>query len=144
MLVAGEALVFDELTVTPHAVDHVGPSFGFVVDAPDARLIYTSDTRDGEAARALVAGGCDVLLADCTLPAEYAGRGPHLTGAESGELAKAAGAELLVLSHLWPTADHDRMAREAEAAFGGTVVLAEELLTIDMTPSSGARKKEDR
>jgi ribonuclease BN (tRNA processing enzyme) len=144
VLAAGEKLVFDELTVTPHAVDHVGPSFAFVVEAPDARLVYTGDTRDGEAVRGVVAGGCDVLLAECTLPAEYEGGGPHLTGAEAGSLAKAAGAELLVLTHLWPTADHDRMAREAEVAFGGTVVLAEELLTIDMTPSPSGRKKEDR
>lgn len=143
VLVAGEPLAFDELTVTPHAVDHVGPSFGFVVEAPDSRLIYTGDTRFGDATRALVSGGCDVLLADCTLPAEFAGKGPHLTGTDSGELAKLAGAELLVLSHLWPTADHDAMAREAEAAFGGTVVLAEELLTIDMTPEAG-RKRDER
>jgi ribonuclease BN (tRNA processing enzyme) len=141
VLRAGEALVFDDITVTPHPVDHDGPTFAFAIEVPDARLAYTADTRDGDAVRAAVAG-CEVLLAECTLPQEYAGRGPHMTALEAGRLAKDAGAELLVLTHLWPTADHERMLREARAAFGGNTVLAEELLTIDMTPASGAGKQE--
>jgi ribonuclease BN (tRNA processing enzyme) len=143
VLRAGEALQFDDLTVIPRAVDHDGPTFAFVVEAPDARLAYTADTREGEAVRAAVAG-CDVLLAECTLPAEYAGRGPHMTAAEAGALAKGSGAELLVLTHLWPTADHDRMLREAGDAFGGETVLAEELLTIDMSLPGGAKERQDR
>jgi len=143
VLRAGEALEFDELTVTPHAVDHDGPTFAFQVDGPDGRLVYTADTRDGDAVRA-AAKGADVLLAECTLPAEYAGVSPHLTAGEAGALAKASGAELLVLTHLWPSADHDAMLREAGDAFGGECVLAEELLTIDMTPESGSGKKGDR
>jgi ribonuclease BN (tRNA processing enzyme) len=140
VLRAGEALVFDDITVTPHPVDHDGPTFAFVVEVPGERLAYTADTRDGDAVRAAVAG-CEVLLAECTLPQEYAGRGPHMTAAEAGRLAKDAGAELLVLTHLWPSADHERMLREAKAAFGGNTVLAEELLTIDMTPASGSGKR---
>jgi ribonuclease BN (tRNA processing enzyme) len=62
-----------------------------------------------------------------------------MTASEAGRLAEGSGAELLVLTHLWPTADHDRMLREARAVFGGEVVLAEELLTIDMTPPGGTK-----
>lgn len=142
VLVAGQSLTFDDLVVTPHPVDHEGPTFAFVIEAPDGRLAYTADTRDGEAVRAAVAG-CDVLLAECTLPAEYAGRAPHMTPEEAGRLAKDAGAELLVLTHLWPNTDHDRMLREAGEAFGGDTVLAEELLTIDMTPEEEAGRKGD-
>jgi ribonuclease BN (tRNA processing enzyme) len=138
VLRAGEPLRFDDVTVTPRPVDHDGPSFAFVIEVPDAKLAYTGDTRDGDAVRAAVAG-CDVLLAECTLPEEYAGRGPHMTATEAGRLAKGSGAELLVLTHLWPTADHERMLREARAAFDGEVVLAEELLTIDMTPPGGSK-----
>jgi len=143
VLRSGEPLVFDELTVTPHAVDHVEPTFAFVVAAPDGKLAYTADTRDGAAVRAAVAG-CDVLIAECTLPAAYAGASAHLTATQAGELGKSSGAELLMLTHLWPTADHEEMLLDAEEAFGGTVVLAEELLTIDMTPSPEGRKKADR
>jgi ribonuclease BN (tRNA processing enzyme) len=143
VLRAGEAIQFDELTVTPYPVDHEGPTFALVVQAPDARLAYTADTRDGEAVR-LAAEDCDVLLCECTLPTDYAGLGPHMTAAEAGALAKDSGAELLVLTHLWPSADHDKMLREAGDVFGGEVVLAEELLTIDMTLPGGANKGDAR
>jgi ribonuclease BN (tRNA processing enzyme) len=138
VLRAGEPLRFDDITVTPRPVDHEGPTFAFVVEVPDAKLAYTADTRDGDAVRSAVSG-CDVLLAECTLPQDHAGMGTHMTASEAGLLAKGSGAELLVLTHLWPTADHDRMLREARAVFGGEVVLAEELLTIDMTPPGGTK-----
>jgi ribonuclease BN (tRNA processing enzyme) len=130
----GEELIFGGLTVTAFPVDHDGPSFGFVVQTEGARLAYTGDTRDGDAVRAL-AVGCDVLVAECTLPAEYAGSAPHLTPGEAGRLAKESGAGLLVLTHLWPTADHERMLREASTASGGEVVLAQELMTIEIEPA---------
>jgi len=137
VLAAGEELHFDDITITAHAVDHDGATVGFVVEAEGARLGYTSDTRDGEAVRAL-AKGCDVLLCECTLPTEYAGVAPHLTPGEAGRIAKDAGVELLVLTHLWPTADHERLLREAKAAFGGETVLADELMTIELGPARGA------
>jgi ribonuclease BN (tRNA processing enzyme) len=134
---AGTPLVFGSLSVTALPVDHDGPSFGFIVEEAGARLAYTGDTRDGEAVRA-VAAGCDVLVAECTLPAEYAGIAPHLTPSEAGRLAKDSGAGLLVLTHLWPSADHERMRKEAAAVFGGDVVLASELMTIEIEPAHDA------
>jgi ribonuclease BN (tRNA processing enzyme) len=141
--VEGQPLVFGEMTITAHAVDHDGPSFGFVVECEGSRLAYTGDTRDGEAVRAL-AKGCDVLVAECTLPTEYAGVAAHLSPAEAGRLAKESGAGLLVLTHLWPTADHERMRAEAAAVFGGDVVLAGELMTIEIGPAPGAGRRGNR
>ena len=112
-----------------------------MLETEGTRLAYTGDTRDGEAARTLAAG-CDVLVAECTLPAEYAGQVAHLTGTEAGRLAKDAGAGLLVLTHLWPTADHERMRREACAEFDGEVALATELMTLEIEPAPGAGKGE--
>jgi ribonuclease BN (tRNA processing enzyme) len=143
VLKAGETLTFDDLSVKVHPVDHDGPAFAFAIDGPDGRLVYTGDTRNTDAVRAAVADA-DVLIVECTLPTEYAGRGPHLTAAEAGAIARDSGAELLVLTHLWPTADHDLMLVEAGDAFGGETVLAEELLTIDMTPPGGDRERADR
>jgi len=137
VLAAGEVLHFGEVTITAYPVDHDGATLGFVIEDEGARVGYTADTKDGAAVRTL-AKGCDVLLAECTLPTEFAGAAPHLTPGEAGRIAKEAGVELLVLTHLWPTADHDRLLREAEAAFGGETVLADELMTIELGPASGA------
>lgn len=136
-IMSGLALTFDDITVTPHAVDHDGPTFAFAFEAHGARLAYTADTRDGEAVRAAVAG-CDVLLAECTLPDEYEGVAPHLTAGEAAAIAEGSGAGMLILTHLWPSADHARMLRKASAEFAGEVHLAEELMTVEIAPARDA------
>ena len=81
---------------------------------------YTADARyDGELRGAVA--GCDVLLCECTLPTAYAGRAPHITPGEAGRLATESGARLLVLTHLWPTADHEQLLADARGAFAGDV-----------------------
>jgi ribonuclease BN (tRNA processing enzyme) len=142
-LASGSALTFDGITVTPHSVDHDGPTFAFTFEAGGAKLAYTADTRDGSAVREAVAG-CDVLLAECTLPEGYEGIAPHLTAAEAGRLAEGAGAGMLVLTHLWPTADHTRMLHTASSVFSGQVHLAEELMTIEIAPVRGAGEGDRR
>lgn len=123
---AGEPVRVGGITVTPYPVDHADPTFALVAQCGSARLAYTSDTRIGDAARAAVSRA-DVMLADATLPEEYAGKSAHMTPKEAGELACDAGAGTLVLTHLWPTVDRTRAAQEAAAAFGGRVVVANEL-----------------
>jgi ribonuclease BN (tRNA processing enzyme) len=137
LIADGSALRFDGITVTPHAVDHDGPTFAFTFEAGGARLAYTADTSDGQAVRDAVAG-CDVLLAECTLPEGYEGLAPHLTADEAGRLAQGSGAGMLVLTHLWPTADHARMLRTASSVFSGEAFLAEELMTIEIAPARSA------
>lgn len=50
----------------------------------------------------------------------------HSTPAEAGQVAAEAGVDTLVLNHLSPYADVDSYRRDAEAAFGGRVVVAED------------------
>ncbi|MHB1341500.1 MAG: MBL fold metallo-hydrolase [Coriobacteriia bacterium] len=114
------------LTITPYLVDHTDPTFALVAEESAARLVYTSDTRLGRAVRD-AAAGASVLLADATLPDEYAGRSAHMTPGEAGELARDAGASTLVLTHLWPTVDRARAAGEAAESFRGRIVVANEL-----------------
>ena len=141
IITGGRPMVFGSITVTACAVDHDGPTYGFMFEAEGARLAYTADTRDGKAVRDAVAG-CDVLLAECTLPDEYAGTAPHMTAGEAGRLALDSGAGMLILTHLWPSADHARMRRTAAAAFGGDTHLAEELMTVEIAPARSAAKGE--
>jgi ribonuclease BN (tRNA processing enzyme) len=119
------------ITVTPRVVDHDTVAFGFRVESGDARFCYTGDTRHGEAVLRLTQR-CRVLVAECTLPSEFAGRAPHMTPGEAGRLASASGTRLLVLTHIWPTADRDRLLADARAEFAGDVVIAEELMDIEI------------
>lgn len=131
-LAEGAAVRVGPLTVTPWPVDHVGLTFALVAEAGDARLCYTSDTRPGASVTA-AAAGAGVLLADATLPQQYAGRAPHMTPAEAGELARDAGAHTLVLTHLWPSVDRTAAAEQAREVFGGRVMVAEEMDSLEIT-----------
>ncbi|GAB4282890.1 MAG: MBL fold metallo-hydrolase [Coriobacteriia bacterium] len=130
-LTDGVAIHIGALTVTPRLVDHTERTFALVVSHDGARLCYTADTALGGPARA-AARGADVLLAEATLPVEYAGRAAHMTPAEAGELAESSGARTLMLTHLWPTIDRSAAAREAQARYSGRVIVAEELMAIDV------------
>jgi ribonuclease BN (tRNA processing enzyme) len=135
-LVDGEPIMIGDLTVTPFAVVHTDPTFALRADVDGTCLCYTSDTAPGpHAVRA--ARGVDLLLAEATLPEQFAGNAPHMTAIEAGQLGKEAGARALALTHIWPTNDRDLMAQLASEAFGGPVVVAQEFDEFDITPTNG-------
>jgi ribonuclease BN (tRNA processing enzyme) len=114
------------MTVTPFAVEHTEPTFSLRAEADGQRVGYTADTSPGEHALP-AAQEVDLLLAEATLPEEYAGAAPHMTAREAGELAAKAEAGTLVLVHVWPTNDREAMEAQASEAFSGPVYVAEEL-----------------
>jgi len=127
-------------TIEPRLVDHTDHSFAFRVTDGTAALCYTADTAYGP--RALEAAtDADVLLAEATLPEEYAGIAPHMTASEAGALAREAGVHTLVLTHVWPTNDRERMADDAHETFGGRVVVAREFDVFEIGPKGPAREE---
>ncbi len=99
---------------------------------PGQRFAFIMDTRLCDAAFAL-ADRADLLVcestfagADASLAHEYG----HLTAGQAGRIAAESGARRLVLSHFSQRYSEDgdrRLAGEAEAEFGGEVVLAADL-----------------
>ena len=130
-ILAGVPVVIGDLAVTPHAVDHIEPTFALVADADGARLCYTSDSAPGAAVLA-AATGASVLLAEATLPPPFIGRARHMTPAQAALLAVEAEVATLVLTHLWPTVDRQAAAETARELFGGRVIVADELDAIDI------------
>src|SRR2546427_398831 len=87
-------------------------------------LVYTGDTGPSpELAR--WAAGCDLLLAECSLP-EAMAIDSHLTPLRAGELARGAGAKRLVLTHFYPPVETSDPAREAGTRFQGPVAAAKD------------------
>lgn len=137
-LLAGQAVVVGDMTITPQEVDHTPPTFALAVDADGSRLVFTADTAPGDRAEAAVAGA-DLLIAEATLPERYAGMSPHLTAREAGELARSAGAAELVLTHVWPTNDREAMRADASASFDGPVTVAVEFASFEVPVREGHR-----
>lgn len=138
----GETVTVGDLLVTPRRTDHTDESFALVISDGASTLCYTSDTAPGDTALRL-ATGCDLLLAEATLPEEYRGAAPHLTAIEAAELARDAGAGQLVLTHVWPTNDRDAMLAHAAAVFDGPVSVAREFDTYEVVAASADEREID-
>jgi len=99
---------------------------------PGQRFAFIMDTRLCDGAFAL-ADGADMVVCESTFAdaeAALARDYGHLTARQAGRIAAESAARLLVLTHFsqrYQHGDSQRLADEAAAAFGGQVVLANDL-----------------
>lgn len=119
----GDRRTIGTLTLTFSRTDHGPETLGARVDGGGRSLGYSADTGPAWSFEAL-GPGLDLALCEATLPDELEGSLQHLTAAQAGAAARAAGAGRLLLTHLWPTLDPERSRRQAVAAFGGEVGVA--------------------
>jgi ribonuclease BN (tRNA processing enzyme) len=119
----GEPFPLDrDVNLETFPVPHTPESVALSLTAPEGRLVYTGDT--GPSSKlARWAAGADLLLAECSLPADMA-LDTHLTPEQAGELAREAGARRLVLTHFYPPVENSDPARVAGGRFGGPVTAA--------------------
>ena len=119
----GEALdLGDGVVLSSRTVPHTPESVAYSVAADGRRVVYTGDTAPDPALGAWAAG-CDVLLAECSLPAALAVP-THLTPEQAGALAAAAAPGLLVLTHFYPPVEQVDVPALVAAAWPGPLVLA--------------------
>ncbi len=112
----------DGVTLEPHKVPHTAESVAYSVERGGARLVYTGDT-GFDTVVAEWARGCDVLLAECSLPEQLA-VASHLTPAQVGVIAEVAEPGRLVLTHFYPPVLEDDIAEIIALRYSGEVVLA--------------------
>ena len=111
-----------EVSLETCPVPHTPESVAVGLSAPEGRLVYTGDTGPS-AELARWASGCDLLLAECSLP-EGGALDIHLTPERAGDLAREAGARCLVLTHFYPPVETSDPARAAATRFAGPVTAA--------------------
>ncbi len=105
-----------------HKTVHTEHSVAYAVRDTDARLVYTGDTGPDESL-ARWAEGCDLLLAECSLP-DHRAIDVHLTPSRAGQMARAAKAGQLILTHFYPVFGDSDPAEIAAEAFRGSVTRA--------------------
>lgn len=111
-------------TVTTVVMNHPIETYGFRVEHDGGVLAYSADTGPTDALVEL-ARGADLLLCEASfeqrpdLPGDL-----HLTGAQAAEHASRAGVGRLVLTHLVPWFDADRIFADARPHFSGPLGLA--------------------
>jgi ribonuclease BN (tRNA processing enzyme) len=120
-------LTIGDVVVTFAPAVHDIPAWAIRVQpSAGSALGYTGDTGPAAALAGFFAG-VHVLIAEATLlepgvrPSDERG---SLTAAEAGELAVAAGAEILVLTHMWQELGLPAYRAQAEAVFPGRIEMA--------------------
>jgi len=118
----------DGRTVQP--LDVLGPS------RPGRKLVISGDTRPCDALAA-AASGADLLIHEATFSDDEQARAletRHSTAREAAQVAKAAGARRLLLTHLSSRHDVDpgKLLEQARQSFGGPVDVAYDGLTVEL------------
>ena len=128
-----ETIEAGPLKVSFREVPHYTQTFAIeIAGGSGGRITYGADCRPNEA---LVdfASGTDLLIAEATLPRpERTGIRGHLTPAEAGEHASAAGAQRLLVTHISDELDPNWALTEAAGKFDGPVEIAFEGMQIDI------------
>lgn len=146
-IAAGARVTVGDLEIEAVPVDHrpVEPAYGFVFRTGGMTAALSGDTRPCpaliEAAR-----GCDLLVhevfAHAAMPAVSGIRDPatiaavasyHTLSTAVGEVARAAQAGLLALTHIVPPdVDPGLLLSDARRQFTGPILIGEDLLAIDV------------
>lgn len=105
-------------------VPHTDESVAYDVVHGGRRIVYTGDTGFDEGLGRW-ATGCDLLLAECSLPDDRE-MAIHLTPRRCGELAALAQPRTLVLTHFYPPVEQVDIRGIVHERFDGSLVLAED------------------
>lgn len=115
-----------------YKVPHTDESLAYDI-AGGRRIVYTGDTGYDEGLGRW-ATGCDLLLAECSLPDERQ-MAIHLTPRECGELAAVSTPATLVLTHFYPPVEAVDIVRIVGERFDGPVILAYDGWSTDIQES---------
>jgi len=118
------------VTVSAQKVPHTDESVAYSIQAGRRRIVYTGDTAF-DPALAEWARSCDLLLTECSLPADMAVPA-HMTPEQCGELAAIAKPAALALTHFYPPLEKVDVARIVAARYDGPVHLAHDGWTFEL------------
>ncbi len=127
---SGNCISIEKWKVESRFMQHSEHAIGYRFEAGDRVFVYTGDTDFCEEVIEL-SQGADVLLLECSFPDHMKVPG-HLTPTEAGKIAAAAGVEKLILTHFYPECDAEDILSPCRSQFRGTVVLAEDLMNIEI------------
>jgi len=122
---------FDDFKVETLPVEHNPESIAYRIIGADGRsVVYSGDT-DFSDNLVTLSKNADVLICESALPDGLKVKG-HLTPSLAGEIAKRANVRKLVLTHFYPECDRVDVEKECRKTYSGPLVLAEDLMSIDI------------
>ncbi len=126
-----DQLEFGPFHIFTERTAHTANSIAYRFEREGRSVVFTGDT-DYDQRIIEISIAADLLVADCSFPDTCKVKG-HLSAKECGIIAKKAGVKKLLLSHLYPADMPDaERTNESREAFDGEVILAEDLMKIDI------------
>jgi ribonuclease BN (tRNA processing enzyme) len=136
----GTELQVGSLSYRFSRTDHYVETMAVRVDGDDWSFAFSGDTGPGWSVEAL-GDGLTTFLCEATLLEHERLDAPelilHLTAAEAGRMAKAAGVDQLLLTHQPPGAQPEAFAAEGSEAFGAPVEVVREGATYELRRRRG-------
>jgi len=126
-----DSRTFDRFTVETLPVAHRQESIAIrIISSAGHAVVYSGDT---DVCENLVdiAKGADVFICESALPDALKAPG-HLTPSLAGTIAARANVGKLVLTHFYPECDSVDLAKECRKTYTGPLILAEDLLRIEV------------
>jgi len=122
---------FEDFEVKTAPVAHNEESIAYrITSAEGHSVVYTGDTDHTDTIIDL-AKDTDLLICECALPDRFRVKG-HLTPSLAGDLAAKANVRKLVLTHFYPQCDQADIAAECRKTYSGPLVLAEDLMQLEV------------
>ena len=112
----------DGMALTCLSVPHTPESVAYSIVRAGRRIVFTGDTGPS-AELAEWARGCDLLVAECSLPSEMS-IPEHLTPEQCADLAAGAQPKHLALTHFYPPVERVDIRALVAHSFSGPVTLA--------------------
>jgi len=124
-----------EFDVDTLPVEHIESSIAYRITSGDGTsLVYSGDTDFCQNLIAL-SRDVDILICESALPDNDKVSG-HLTPSLAGKIASEARVKKLVLTHFYPECDNVDIRAECQRFYKGPIVLAEDLLEIEVCSDS--------
>lgn len=122
---------FDNFKVESIPVEHNPESIAYRITGSDGiSVVYSGDT-DFSDNLVMLSKDADLLICESALPDELKVKG-HLTPSLAGEIAKRANVRKLVLTHFYPECDQADVEKECRKTYSGPLILAEDLMQIEL------------
>ncbi|MBW2620876.1 MAG: MBL fold metallo-hydrolase [Deltaproteobacteria bacterium] len=122
---------FDDFKVESLPVEHNPESIAFrITSSGGTSMVYSGDTDFSENLVTL-SKDADLLICESALPDELKVKG-HLTPSLAGEIADRANVRKLVLTHFYPECDQVDIEKQCRKTYSGPLLLAEDLMKIEL------------
>jgi len=118
-----------EMKITFESMLHPVETYGVIVEKENKKFVYSSDTKYCDNI-IRIANEADLFICECNLlNEELSEEVYHLTTGQVGEIASMTNVKKLLLTHIYPEYDTNRVLEEVKEKFSGEVEIAEEMET---------------